>query len=72
MTIVIPADHEKGGKNRVYPVAPEFAEMLLSVPEFDRTGFVFNPKPIRVIGGRTRATDAQAGRTVVKIGKRCR
>jgi hypothetical protein len=72
VTIVIPADHEKGGKNRVYPVAPEFAEMLLSVPEVDRTGFVFNPKPIRVIGGRTRATDAQAGRTVVKIGKRCR
>jgi integrase len=69
VTIVIPADHEKGGKNRVYPVSPEFAETLLSVPEIDRTGFVFNPKPIRVVRGRERATAAQAGRTVVKIGE---
>jgi integrase len=69
VTIVIPADHEKGGKNRVYPVSPEFAETLLSVPEIDRTGFVFNPKLIRVVRGRERATAAQAGRTVVKIGE---
>ena len=67
--IMIPGDSEKGGKNRVYPVAPEFAELLLAVPEVDRTGFVFNPKATRVLKGNNRAADAHAGRVVARIGK---
>ena len=40
--LMISAEDEKGGKDRIYPVAPEFAEMLLSVPKDQRTGYVFN------------------------------
>lgn len=39
----IPAESEKGNRDRLLPIAPEFAEFLQSVPEADRTGFVFNP-----------------------------
>lgn len=37
----IPAEHEKGNQDRLLPMAPEFAEMLLSVPQAERTGRVF-------------------------------
>jgi integrase len=37
----IPAEHEKGNQDRLLPMAPEFAEMLLAVPQADRTGLVF-------------------------------
>jgi len=43
--------------------------MLLSVPEADRSGFLFNPKPYRILKGRKRATDDNAGRVLAKIGK---
>ena len=32
----IPAEMEKGNRDRLYPVATEFAEMVLAVPEQDR------------------------------------
>lgn len=64
----IPASGEKGGKNRLYPVAPEFAEFLLATPEDQRTGFVFNPAPHRVVK-HDRATRETASKTVAKIGK---
>lgn len=64
----IPAASEKGRRNRVYPVVPEFAEMLLSVPESDRVGFVFNPVPSRIVK-RTRANGETASRTISRIGK---
>jgi integrase len=41
--LLIPAESEKGGQDRVYPVTPDFAELLRSVPENQRSGFVFNP-----------------------------
>jgi len=41
--LLIPSEAEKGGKDRVYPVTPDFADLLLSVPADQRTGFVFNP-----------------------------
>jgi integrase len=63
----IPATGEKGGKNRLYPVAPEFAEFLLATPEDQRTGFVFNPVPSRVVKNE-RATRETASKTVAKIG----
>jgi integrase len=34
----IPAEREKGNRDRLYPVATEFAEMILAVPEQDRHG----------------------------------
>jgi integrase len=45
----IPADREKGNKDRLLPMAPEFAELLEQVPLRQRTGFVFNPRPRRRI-----------------------
>ena len=41
--LAIPGELEKGGKDRLLPVAPEFAEFLLATPEAERTGPVFNP-----------------------------
>jgi len=46
-TLRIPAALEKGHKDRVLPIAPEFALFLLETPEADRTGYVFNPRPPR-------------------------
>lgn len=69
VTIIIPADHEKGGKDRIYPVAPEFAEVLLAVPQSERKGFVFNPKPERVKNGNQRATMDLASRIISAIGE---
>lgn len=39
----IPAECEKGNRDRVLPIAPEFSELLLTVPEADRRGRVFRP-----------------------------
>jgi integrase len=64
----IPAALEKGNKDRLLPMAPEFAEFLLAIPEADRTGYVFHPAADRRHGERL-------GRfavcnTVCAIGKR--
>ncbi len=37
----IPAEMEKGNRDRLYPVATEFAEMILAVPKKDRHGPFF-------------------------------
>lgn len=41
--LLIPAESEKGARDRVYPTTPDFAEFLRAVPTERRTGFVFNP-----------------------------
>ena len=41
--LLIPLEAEKGGQDRVYPVTPDFAELLRSVPPGERQGLVFNP-----------------------------
>jgi integrase len=41
---VISAEDDKGGRDREFPVAPEFAEMLRKVPADKRKGFVFRPR----------------------------
>ena len=41
--LLIPAEAEKGGRDRVYPVTPDFADFLRSVPMEKRIGLVFNP-----------------------------
>src|SRR5262249_216964 len=37
----IHADQEKGGQDRLLPIAPEFAEFLLNTPKAERVGRVF-------------------------------
>ena len=39
--LVIPGDKQKSGEDQILPIAPEFGEMLLSVPADQRTGRVF-------------------------------
>jgi integrase len=48
----IRADAEKGNKERVLPMAPEFAELLDQIPPELREGHVFNPKPMKRQTGR--------------------
>lgn len=38
----IKSEADKGRKDRKFPIAPEFAEMLLAVPEEEREGFVLD------------------------------
>lgn len=63
--LLIPAESEKGGKDRVYPTTSDFAEFLRAVPEEKRTGFVFNPIFHR---GFSRRLNTVSDR-IVRIGK---
>ena len=67
--IQIPAEAEKGNKDREYHVATEFAEFLHAVPESQRCGFVFNPIPARVMCGNLRAGKDTASRTISRCGE---
>jgi len=64
----IPAELEKGNRNRLLPMAPEFAEFLQATPEAERTGYVFNPKPQREKRSK-RLGPAQVCRTIAAIGE---
>lgn len=61
----IPAEDEKGGKDRTYPITPDFTEFLLTVPAEQRSGFVFNPELYR---GVCRRTDT-VSKTIIELGK---
>ena len=61
------ASAEKGNKNRVLPMAPEFAEFLQQVPDDERSGFVFSPIPQRNYGKRPRLDTTSAA--IVAIGR---
>lgn len=63
----IPAEREKGHKDRLLPMAPEFAELLLDVPERRRVGFVFDPRPQRPEAGRLSAQ--QVTRKISEAGR---
>jgi integrase len=67
--LIIAAEDEKGGKDRVYPVAPEFAEMLLAVPESQRSGFVFN---LPQKGERRPSSVTEVGKKISQVGKLAR
>ena len=62
----IPAELEKGNKDRLLPIAPEFAEFLLATPKAERTGPVFNP------AGNTpaRLSEWTVSRIMSDIGKK--
>ena len=62
----IAAGQDKSGKARTLPLAPEFAEMLLAVPEEQRTGPVFPLAGMKA----ERVTDLMyVSRVVGKIGE---
>lgn len=62
----IPADLEKGHKDRLLPMAPEFARLLESVPEAERVGPVF--KLERFDGQKGRPATDRVSKIVGKIG----
>ena len=66
----IPADLEKGNKDRLLPMAPEFAQLLESVPETDRSGPVF--KLERNDGKPGRPASDRVSRIVGSIGAKAK
>ncbi len=62
------AHAEKGYKDRTFPMAPEFAEMLKAMPKDQRQGFVFNPRMQRD-HGKPRRCDTISS-IIVEIGKK--
>ena len=65
----IPAEHEKGNKDRLLPMAPEFVELLEQVPSDRRRGFVFDPRPKKkLVEGRI--SRDLISRTIAEIGRR--
>lgn len=61
-------DGGEGKKNRLLPMAPEFAEMLESVPVDERTNFVFSPKTQR--GGRVIRRVDTVSSIIVEMGEK--
>ena len=66
----IPADLEKGNKERLLPMAPEFAELLNGVPEAERSGPVFKLERADSKPGRP-AVD-RVSKTVSSIGEKAK
>lgn len=64
----IPAEAEKGNSNRLLPMAPEFAKLLLAVPEAERKGWVFNP--LTKTGEPAARNRYSIGPRVTAIGKK--
>jgi integrase len=62
----IPAELEKGHKERLLPMAPEFARLLENVPEAERTGPVF--KLNRMDGKAGQPNKDRVSKIVTKIG----
>lgn len=62
----IQSESDKGGKFRLLPIAPEFAKTLLSVPEKERRGYVFNPLPS---DGGPRLQPDWVSKRISEIGK---
>lgn len=63
----IRAEAEKGHKDRLLPMAPEFAEFLEAVPNERREGFVFDQLSVRDCGQRL--TQQPIGSMLCEIGK---
>ncbi len=61
----IHAAGEKGNRDRLLPITPDFAALLRGVPPASRTGFVFNP---RMANGRIKSVNT-ASKIVSAIGE---
>jgi integrase len=66
----IPGDLEKGHKDRLLPMAPEFAELLMTVPASDQFGPVF--KLGRLDGQPGRLASDRVSKIVSKIGAKAK
>ncbi len=64
----IRAEHEKGHRNRILPMAPDFAEFLERTPFEKREGRVFTPSPRRP--GQADLSLEWVSRTISRIGER--
>lgn len=82
-TLVVPST-QKNGEHQIIPMLPGLQELLLSVPEEERTGWVVNPRPVeyrlQLSGARTslrtasrdieRLTKERVSRLMAQIGSR--
>jgi integrase len=66
----IPAESEKGGQDRILPMAPEFAAFLEETPVRERVGRVFRPAGRRFADPRWQAD--WVSRVICRIGKMAR
>ncbi len=62
----IHCEDEKGGQDRLLPMAPDFVYLLRRVPDYDRVGLVFGPtgkkgEPLRQL--------SDVSKTIARIGK---
>ncbi|WP_154899633.1 tyrosine-type recombinase/integrase [Gimesia maris] len=64
----IRAEAEKGNKDRLLPMTPEFYEFLDQVPEDERTGPVFNPQAMR--RHKDRMLSTSVSNVVADIGEK--
>lgn len=62
----IDAEAEKGHRDRLLPLSPEFARFLEQTPKSQRRGYVFNPRGQR---SSERLSVQQAGKVVQAIGE---
>lgn len=63
--LMIPADHEKGGKDRLLPITPDFAAYLETIPVEERTGRVF---PVQHKRGHATTKRETIGKIISDIG----
>lgn len=64
-----PSYRQKNRKAQEIPLCPWLEELLAEVPPEQRTGWVFNPQPLR---GKGRLTAERVGKIISKIGKQAR
>jgi integrase len=64
----IPSEVEKGNRDRMLPITPQFAALLMSVPESDRQGRVF--KLLAPNGTLFKASTWEVSRMIAAIGKK--
>jgi integrase len=67
-TITIPGEYQKGGKDTVGPIVPEFYEFLSATPEDQRTGLVF-PLPFPRTDQVSRVVTALGRAAGVRVSK---
>jgi integrase len=65
----IRSDSQKSGREQLYPVAPEFAQMLLAVPETKRRGRVFR---LLAASGKEGRDPTWISKVVARIGEAAR
>lgn len=63
----IPSESEKGNKDRILPMSPEFFEFLSETPKSQQKGFVF--KPIGQNQNCDRLSTQTVGRTIGSVGE---